>query len=215
MRARSPRSADSADLRLRWNAVWIALFADVQLIQDWAATVSFAQPDGSPELTPALREWAATPAARRAVLHCQAVQTFYETIPRGREPALHVSPSVHSSLLVLHTWRRLAPPEHLDGPDERARIGIDHSDGIDWQLLGQIGVPGAEARAAVDLAGRPPAEAAFIVGDALGTFEGCALSARRLPAFDKIKTDFGRGLSMRMATALKNLAETEPASVPV
>lgn len=187
----------------------------MQLIQDWAATVSFAQPDGSPELTPAIRKWAATPAARRAILHCQAVHTLFETIPRGREPALHVSPSVHASFLIFHTWRRLAPPEHLDGPADRASIGIDNADAIDWQLLGQIGVPDAEHRAAVDLAGRPPAEAAFIVGDALATLDGASLSARRLPAFDKIKAEFGRGLSTRMALALKNLAETEPASVPV
>jgi hypothetical protein len=205
--AHSPRAASALDLYMRWHGAFVSILTDLRTMEECVADrlAPQSEEDQDGGKLRALREWASSPASRRAVLHAAAVRRLFDCIPRSREPALHVFPSVYHATMVLQVWAFLSP--HANGAGE-SPMALDRIDELHFPNLELFGVTFPyTAPSSLPEAPLYPEAVRFITHGGPATLEG--ISLRDFPGISLAHSSpkFGRGLTKRMRRVLDALAE--------
>lgn len=94
------------NLLIFWHAAFMALYADSDLLERSIGR------DGrvvAQEAAKEIDDWAASPEARRGVLHALLVLKHLEMLPIGVEPAIHVPKAAFYSAMVVYSYIKFKP----------------------------------------------------------------------------------------------------------
>ena len=94
------------NLLIFWHAAFMALYADFDMLE-----LSIGR-DGrrvAQETREGINDWAASPEARRSILHALLVLRHLEMLPIGLEPAIHVPKAAFYSAMVVYSYIKCKP----------------------------------------------------------------------------------------------------------
>ena len=125
---------DTFDLMIRWHAIYITALVNLDEVEHRLSR--FARVEElvvSPEVQE-LQTWAATPAARRALLHAASIRRLFDTKAKSAQSALHVQSCLYIATIILQLYAFLVPANNP------IRFPLDDADAIDHLRLGLTGL---------------------------------------------------------------------------
>jgi hypothetical protein len=87
-----------ANLMILWHTGFLTLYAEIDILE---RAVGRNGDSSAAQVVETVREWAASPEARRSVLHAYLLISITDNLPVGLEPAIHVPKALFYASLVM------------------------------------------------------------------------------------------------------------------
>lgn len=172
------------DLLVRYHAINITLFTDVPALL-------------SPSSPTPRREWAATPAGRRTMLHAAAIRSLAEARAGGSAGPFHLPSAIYLAAVITHAF--------LEGTRAvlTGESRFDIASEVDWTAVGNAGVEGEQGEVGEEGARR------FILRGGTAFLEGRPVSSLSLHLLASLLRRLGHfwGIAQEFAEQVSNLLD--------